>query len=104
MSEVLARPRFAPTASHGPEQATESKMSATFSAVARPVVAKRPVTVARICLACWDAVSGYVVRRSAITTLRELDDRALRDIGIVRSQIEPAVHGHVTLPERARMS
>ena len=65
-------------------------MSATVSAVARPAVARWPAIVSRIGLAAWDAVSGYVVRRSAIATLRELDDRALRDIGIARSQIEAA--------------
>lgn len=32
-------------------------------------------------------------RRSAVKTLNELDDRALRDIGITRSQIEDAVYG-----------
>ncbi|SFN46895.1 protein of unknown function [Bradyrhizobium sp. Rc3b] len=34
-------------------------------------------------------------RRSAVKTLNELDDRALRDIGITRSQIEDAVYGQV---------
>ncbi|WGR74009.1 MULTISPECIES: DUF1127 domain-containing protein [unclassified Bradyrhizobium] len=34
-------------------------------------------------------------RRSAIKTLNELDDRALRDIGITRCQIEDAVYGQV---------
>lgn len=34
-------------------------------------------------------------RRSAVKTLSELDDRALRDIGITRSQIEDAVYGQV---------
>ncbi|WP_407188881.1 DUF1127 domain-containing protein [Bradyrhizobium centrosematis] len=32
-------------------------------------------------------------RRSAVKTLNELDERALRDIGITRSQIEDAVYG-----------
>ena len=44
----------------------------------------------------WSAGSGrracasaaYWERRAAIKTLRELDDRDLRDIGLVRSQIE----------------
>jgi len=78
-------------------------MSATFSAAARPAVAKRPGTISRICLAVWDAVSGYVVRRNAIATLRELDDRALRDIGIARSEIEAAVQGLITLTYQGRM-
>jgi uncharacterized protein YjiS (DUF1127 family) len=82
----------------------ESEMSATVSAVAPPAVANRSATVYRICLACWDAVAGYVVRRTAIATLRELDDRALRDIGIARSQIDAAVHGLITLSEQGRPS
>jgi uncharacterized protein YjiS (DUF1127 family) len=44
---------------------------------------------------CWD-------RRVAIKTLHELDDRALHDIGIVRSQIEAAVGGALN-PELARL-
>ena len=79
-------------------------MSATLVTIARPATAKRTVTVSRICVACWDAVAGYLVRRSAIATLRELDDRALRDIGIARSQIDAAVQGLISLPDRARMS
>ena len=78
-------------------------MSATFSAVARPAVTERPAFVSRLCLAAWGAIAGYVVRRSAIATLRELDDRALRDIGIARSQIEAAVHGLIALPDHGRM-
>jgi uncharacterized protein YjiS (DUF1127 family) len=40
-----------------------------------------------------DRLAAYWVRRSAIETLRELDDRALRDIGLARDQIESAVYG-----------
>ena len=79
-------------------------MSATLVTIARPAAAKQRGAVRRICVACWDAVAGYVVRRSAITTLRELDDRALQDIGIARSQIEAAVQGFISLPEQGRMS
>jgi uncharacterized protein YjiS (DUF1127 family) len=45
----------------------------------------------------------YFVCRTAVATLHELDDRALRDIGLSRSQIEAAVHGFVTLSDQARM-
>ena len=38
---------------------------------------------------------SYWARREAIKVLSEMDDRALRDIGIQRSQIEAAVHGVV---------
>ena len=79
-------------------------MSATAITAVRPAVAKRPGTFSRFFAACWDAIAGCLVRRSAIGTLRELDDRALADIGISRSQIEAAVHGFVPLPEQARMS
>ena len=79
-------------------------MSASVSAVIRPAVAKRPATFLRICRACWDAGAGYFLRRTAIATLRELDDRALRDIGIARSQIEAAVQGIIPLADEARMS
>jgi uncharacterized protein YjiS (DUF1127 family) len=41
------------------------------------------------------ALLDILERRAAIKTLSELDDRALRDIGITRSQIEDAVSGHV---------
>ena len=37
----------------------------------------------------------YWARREAVKVLSEMDDRALRDIGIARSQIEAAVHGVV---------
>ena len=79
-------------------------MSASLVTIARPAAAKRPATVSRICVACWDAAAGYVLRRTAIATLRELDDRALRDIGIARSQIEAAVQGLVPLSGQGRMS
>jgi len=39
------------------------------------------------------ALPDRLERRSAVKTLGELDDRALRDIGINRSQIEDAVYG-----------
>jgi len=39
------------------------------------------------------AMLDRLERRSAVKTLNELDDRALRDIGINRSQIEDAVYG-----------
>ncbi|MGF6313201.1 uncharacterized protein YjiS (DUF1127 family) [Bradyrhizobium sp. i1.8.4] len=49
-------------------------------------------------LRVWgDALATYWVRREAIKTLRQLDDRTLRDIGISRCQIEPAVTGDLDL-------
>ena len=40
-------------------------------------------------------VVTYLARRQAIQTLNELDDRALRDIGIERGRIESAVRGTI---------
>ncbi|KRR07212.1 DUF1127 domain-containing protein [Bradyrhizobium valentinum] len=47
-------------------------------------------------LGSWvNGIVTYFARRQAIQTLSELDDRALRDIGIERSRIESAVRGVV---------
>jgi uncharacterized protein YjiS (DUF1127 family) len=47
------------------------------------------------------ALVTYWHRRAAIKTLRELDDRALRDVGLARCHIEAAVRG-VADPNIAR--
>jgi uncharacterized protein YjiS (DUF1127 family) len=52
------------------------------------------VTWLRAVVAEWD-------RRAAMKALHQLDDRALRDIGISRSEIERAVHGR-NLPDISR--
>jgi uncharacterized protein YjiS (DUF1127 family) len=47
-------------------------------------------------LGSWvNGIVTFFARRQAIQTLSELDDRALRDIGIERSRIESAVRGVV---------
>jgi uncharacterized protein YjiS (DUF1127 family) len=46
------------------------------------------------------ALLAYWARRTAIKILSERDDRELRDIGLLRSQIEAAVHGGFN-PHRA---
>jgi uncharacterized protein YjiS (DUF1127 family) len=43
------------------------------------------------------ALATWLERRKAIKALHELDDRALRDIGIHRSQVEAAVTGNLDL-------
>ncbi|UGY11712.1 DUF1127 domain-containing protein (plasmid) [Phyllobacterium pellucidum] len=47
-------------------------------------------------------MARYFVHRAAIASLCELDDEALRDIGIARSQIKGAAYGFVTNPNGAR--
>ena len=70
-------------------------MSSTLATIVRPAVTKRAGAFSRLFSACVDGIARYFVRRAAIASLRELDDRALRDIGLVRSQIEAAVRGFV---------
>ena len=76
-------------------------MTTTFSPAARPAIRSSGGLARRI--EGWTyALITHWDRRVAIKTLRGLDDRALRDIGIVRSQIEAAVDGALNL-ELARL-
>jgi uncharacterized protein YjiS (DUF1127 family) len=77
------------------------EMSATLSTPIRLAVAKRTGAFSRLFSACLDGIARHFVRRAAIACLRELDDRALRDIGLVQSQIEAAVHGRRALTGEA---
>ena len=67
-------------------------MSATLSTIVRPAVTKRASAFSRLFSACSDGIARYFVCRAATATFRELDDRALRDIGLARSQIEATFH------------
>jgi uncharacterized protein YjiS (DUF1127 family) len=78
-------------------------MSAILSTIVRPAGTKSPGASLRIFNACRDGIARYFVRRAAIANLRELDDRALRDVGLARSQIEAAVRGFMNAPDRARI-
>jgi len=49
------------------------------------------VSLTRIAAVCWSSMRQAVERRRAIAKLRALDDRALRDIGIYRCNIEHIV-------------
>jgi uncharacterized protein YjiS (DUF1127 family) len=77
-------------------------MPAILATILRPEVTKRSGAFSQLVSACWHAIARHFVRRAAIARLGELDDRALRDIGLVRSQIEPAVDGFITLSDQAR--
>jgi uncharacterized protein YjiS (DUF1127 family) len=48
-------------------------------------------------------LAHYFARRAALKHLGELNDRELRDIGLTRGQVEAAVYGFVTRPDRARI-
>ena len=69
-------------------------MSATLSTIARP-----KATLSRHFSAGLDRIVRYYVERAAIAHLQALEDAALSDIGIKRSQIEVAVRGSVGSPK-----
>ena len=69
-------------------------MSAAVSNIGWPLRKTQGVFAQRL-NACFEILVGHFVLRAAIETLRELDDRALRDIGLDRTKIEAAVAGLV---------
>jgi uncharacterized protein YjiS (DUF1127 family) len=86
---------FAPAASPCRAEATEKTMTMISSAAGQPASLRSPAGLARMLGTLANGVVVYWARREAVKTLRQLDDRALRDIGIARSQIEAAVQGVV---------
>lgn len=68
-------------------------MTMIFSATPRAAIAGSSGVFARCAGALAHAVLAYWARRTAIKILSERDDRELRDIGLLRSQIEAAVSG-----------
>jgi uncharacterized protein YjiS (DUF1127 family) len=72
-------------------------MPAILSAIILPAVIKGPGIVSRLLAGACERIAGYLGRRTAIACLHGIDDRALRDIGLVRSQIEAAVYGLIAL-------
>ena len=79
-------------------------MSAMLSTLFRPAVTVRPGRYVRRLFHAWARdIAHYFVRRAALKRLAEFSDRELRDIGLARSQIEAAVYGFMTSPDRARI-
>ena len=74
----------------------------TLATSVRPEFRTRVSAVFKAFGACCEAIARYFARRSAIKHLSELNDRALRDIGIERSQIEAAVRDYIIDPDRGR--
>ncbi|WP_245453041.1 DUF1127 domain-containing protein [Bradyrhizobium sp. C9] len=68
-------------------------MTTMYSAAESPARSSMMSGLLRLLRMSGDALATYWVRREAIKTLRQLDDRTLRDIGISRCQIETAVTG-----------
>jgi uncharacterized protein YjiS (DUF1127 family) len=78
-------------------------MSTIASTTAQPEIQSALGGLARWLGACANSIAAYWVRREAIKTLRQLDDRALRDIGITRCHIEAAVFCGRPNPEIGRL-
>jgi uncharacterized protein YjiS (DUF1127 family) len=77
-------------------------MSTISHSPAQPSIANLSGGLVRWIGAGAHAVAAYWERRAAIRILLERDDRELRDIGLVRSQIEAAVGGAFN-PDMGRM-
>jgi uncharacterized protein YjiS (DUF1127 family) len=76
-------------------------MPAILSTIILPAVTKGPGIASRLLVGACERIAGYFSRRTAIACLHGLDDRALRDIGLARFQIEAAVYGLILFPGRA---
>ena len=68
-------------------------MSTMSQAAARPAMSLTSGGSFRRFGVWAQALVDHLHRRSAIKTLRQMNDRELRDIGLTRSQIEDAVSG-----------
>jgi uncharacterized protein YjiS (DUF1127 family) len=72
-----------------------------LSTIFQPAITVRPGRYVRQLFYAWaHDIARYFVRRAALKRLREFNDRELRDIGLSRGQIEAAVYGFVTRPDR----
>jgi uncharacterized protein YjiS (DUF1127 family) len=85
------------------EKLLEKKMSLISQSPAQPAIPNLLGGLVRQIGIGAHAVMSYWTRRAAIKALRELDDRALRDIGIARCNIETAVLGGAANPDMARL-
>jgi uncharacterized protein YjiS (DUF1127 family) len=82
-----------------------TEMAATLSTLFPPAVPTRSsgYYVRRLFQAWARDIAHYFTRRAALKHLSELNDRELRDIGLSRGQVEAAVYGFITRPDRGRM-
>jgi uncharacterized protein YjiS (DUF1127 family) len=70
-------------------------MTTIYSTAGRPAHRSSMSGLFRLLGSLVNGIVTYFAHRQAIKTLSELDDRALRDIGIERSRIETAVRGMI---------
>ena len=79
-------------------------MSTTLSTLFQPAVTVRPGRYVRLLLQAWaHDIAHYFARRAALKHLGQFNDRELRDIGLSRGQVEAAVYGFITRPDRGRL-
>src|SRR3954468_1138148 len=78
---------------------TMTATSFTTSTAIRPATSAVLVRFVRRIGSWLAAVAADWDRRAAMKALHQLDDRALRDIGLSRCQIERAVHGRDLLDQ-----
>lgn len=79
-------------------------MSAILSTIVHPEEKAANVAGLRALKSSLRAIARYFDYRAAIRTLHELDDEALKDIGLGRSEIVPAVYGLEGAPKRVKIS
>ena len=78
-------------------------MTVLLPPVTRPVMTGATAVPFQLFSACRNAIARYFVRREAIARLRGFSDAELLDIGLARSEIEPAVRGlELRLPDWPR--
>ena len=77
-------------------------MTMISSSATQPATQSLPGQFVHLLASCVNGIVNYFAHRQAIKTLSELDDRALRDIGIERGRIESAVYGVID-PEFGRI-
>jgi uncharacterized protein YjiS (DUF1127 family) len=74
-----------------------------LSTLFQPAVTVRPGRYVRRLFHVWARdIAHYFGRRAARKRLHELNDRELRDIGLSRGEIEAAVYGFISGPDRGR--
>ncbi|MEH2560586.1 DUF1127 domain-containing protein [Bradyrhizobium sp. AZCC 2289] len=73
-------------------------MPAILSTIVLPAVTTGAF---RLLSTACNRIANHLGRRTGAACLRDLDDRALRDIGLTRFQIEAAVFGRVTHSDKA---
>jgi uncharacterized protein YjiS (DUF1127 family) len=78
----------------------ETIMSEILKAMAsrRSVAEGFSMRMLRALKRCWLAYMDWRLQQLAISRLRRMSNRELRDIGLIRSQIERAVRGSVQHP------